>query len=182
MRVEIVGKNGFVPSQVNKEFVEKKLERVQDYFQEQENLRARVVCKVYPNYHKVEITIPTKNVLLRAESKGEDIYSAVDLALDKLERQVRKFKTRVKEKDNKSGINEIFAKNMFDAENLDKEIKASKLVRNKEVELEPMTLDEAMEQLELTGHDFFIYQDKGTHKVNVIYVRDDGDYAVIETK
>ena len=182
MRVEIVGKNGFSPSQVNKEFVEKKLERVQNYFQEQENLRTRVVCKVYPTYHKVEITIPTKNVTLRAESKGEDIYSAVDLSLDKLERQVRKYKTRVKEKDNKSGLNEVFAKGLFDAQSLEKEMQASKLVRNKEVELEPLTLDEAMEQLELTGHDFFIYIDKGTHKVNVIYVRDDGDYAVIETK
>ena len=74
MKVEVVGKNGFQPSDENREFIESKLQKVENYFSEQKELRARVVAKVYPTYQKVEVTIPTKNVTLRAESKGQDLY------------------------------------------------------------------------------------------------------------
>ena len=179
MKVEVVGKNGFQPSDENREFIESKLQKVENYFSEQKELRARVVAKVYPIYQKVEVTIPTKNVTLRAESKGQDLYSAIDLALDKLERQIRKYKTRVKEKKGKDALKDTFAEGYFDKA---EKITPANLVRTKQVTLVPLTDDEAMEQLELTDHNFFLYLDNNTLKVKVLYVRDDGNYAIIATE
>ncbi len=180
MKVEVVGKNGFNPTKANEEFAAKKLEKLQGYFNKE--LNARVVCKVYNDHHKVEVTVPTKNLTLRAESNGEDLYSAIDAAIDKLIAQIRKYKTRINDKSDREGIKEAFANPDLDLEALDKEMKAAQLVRNKEVELTPMTLEEAMTQMELTGHDFFVYLDKESGRTNVLYIREDGDYAVIETK
>ncbi len=177
MKVEVVGKNGFQPSTGNKKFIADKLEKVEQYFTEAE-LRARVVCKVYPTHHKVEVTIPTKNVTLRAEAIGEDLYSAVDVSIDKLERQVRKYKTRVKEKKGKDALKDTFAEGYFKD---DKPVKVSTVVRTKQIQLVPMDEEEAIEQLELTDHNFFIYLDKATLEIKVLYQREDGDYAILET-
>lgn len=182
MKIEVVGKNGFVPSQTNKDYCADKLAKIQHYFQDQDELEARVVCKVYPEYHKVEVTIPAKNIILRAEAQDQDVYSALDKTIDKLVAQIQKYKTRTKSKENKEGIKEVFANDAFDAKALEKEIIASNLVRSKKVELTPMTSDEAIEHMELTGHDFFIFLNKDTNQVCVVYTRDDGDYAIIETK
>ena len=180
MKVEVIGKNGFNPTDRNKQFIEEKLAKIEQYFKEVNDLRARVVCKVYPKYHKVEVTIPTKNVTLRAEAIGEDLYSSVDLSIDKLERQVRKYKTRVKEHKGKDALKETFSEGYFAKEA--EPVKAASLVRTKQINIVPLSDEEAMEQLELTDHDFFVYLDNVTLKVKVIYVREDGDYAVIEAQ
>ncbi|MDE5565404.1 MAG: ribosome-associated translation inhibitor RaiA [Anaeroplasmataceae bacterium] len=172
MKVEIVGKNGFNPSDANKEYAMKKLSKLEGLLPDYENVNARVVCKVYKTYHKVEVTIPTKNIILRAEVQEEDVYAAIDGAMDKLLKQVRRYNDRMKDKLGKKGI-----RSMDTGANDSKE----RIVRDKLVDLEPMTRDEAIDQMELLGHDFFIYLDKETRKTNVIYVRNDGDYAVIET-
>ena len=181
MKIEVIGKNGFTPSPANKEYAVKKLHKLEDFFGEDSNLKAVVVCKVYKTMHKVEVTIPTKNLIMRAECCEQDLYAAIDKAVDKLLQQVRKYKTRVKSKLDKEGIKSQI-KDDFDAENLQQEITADRLVRTKEVELEPLSLDEAISQMELLGHDFFIYLDKTTHKTNILYLRKDGNYANIETK
>ena len=170
MKVEIVGKNGFTPSDANKEYALKKLTKLEGLLQDYENLSARVVCKVYKAFHKVEVTIPTKNILLRAEVEEMDIYAAIDGAIDKLVRQVRHYNDRMKDKMGKKGIR-----------NVDVQPAEGRIVRDKNVDLEPMTREEAIDQMELLGHDFFIYLDKETHKTNVVYLRKDGNYAVIET-
>lgn len=171
MKVEIVGKNGFVPSDANKEYAIKKLSKLEGLIQDYEHIQARVVCKVYKQYHKVEVTIPTKNIILRAEVEEVDIYAAIDAAIDKLLKQVRRYNDRMKDKLGKKGIRS------YDSGGL----KDERVVRDKLVDLEPMTREEAIDQMELLGHDFFIYLDKETRKTNVIYVRNDGGYAVIET-
>ena len=182
MIIEVIGKNGFTPSVANREYAEKKLKKLNDFFGSDNELRALVVCKVYKQMHKVEITIPTKNLTMRAECSEQDLYAAIDRVVDKLLQQVRKYKTRVKSKLDKEGIKTQIPAEDFDAENLEHEIGAEKIVRNKQVELEPMTLEEAISQMELLGHDFFVYLDKNTHKTNVLYLRKDGNYANIETK
>lgn len=183
MKVEVIGKNGFVPSDANREYAANKLEKVSHFLKDDENLEARVVCKVYNDHHKVEITIPAKNIILRAEASDETVYSALDKSVDKLIAQIKKYKTRTKSKENKEGIKEIFVNDEFDAKALEKEIIASQLVRSKSVELSPLTVEEAIEQMELLGHDFFIFQNKDKDSaVCVIYTREDGDYAVLETK
>ncbi len=178
MKVEIVGKNGFKPSEENKDYITSKLQKVGTYFSDQ-NLNARVVAKVYPTYQKVEVTIPTKNVVLRAEAKAQDVYAALDLAIEKLDRQISKYKTRVKDKKGKDALKETFAEEYFAS------VKAeapAKVVRTKNITLVPLTDEEALDELELTGHDFFLYLDSETLKVKVVYVREDGDYAILLTE
>ncbi len=172
MKVEIVGKNGFNPSPANKEYAEKKLEKLQDVLQDYENVTARVVCKVYKTYHKVEVTIPSKNIMLRAEVMEESLYAAMDGAIDKLMKQVRRYNDKVKDKLGKKGIRSLGVS----------EAEPQRVTREKHLDLEPMTRDEAIDQMEALGHDFFVYLDKETRKTNVIYLRADGDYAVIETE
>ena len=180
MKIEVIGKNGFVPSAANREYAEKKLRKLEDFFGEESNLRALVFCKVYKQMHKVEITIPAKNLIMRSECCEFDLYAAIDKSVDKLLQQVRKYKTRVKSKLDKEGIKHQIVD--FDAENLEHELTADSIVKNKEIELEPMTLEEAITQMELLGHDFFVYMNKETHKTNILYLREDGNYANIEVK
>ncbi len=171
MKVEIVGKNGFSPSDANKEYAIKKLQKLDDILTDSANLHARVVCKVYKAFHKVEVTIPAKNIILRAEVEDVDIYAAIDGAIDKLVRQAKHYNDRIKDKMGKKSIR-----------NVNEETESPNVVRDKSVDLEPMTREEAIDQMELLGHDFFIYLDKETRKTNVIYLRNDGNYAVIETQ
>lgn len=171
MKVEIVGKNGFNPSDANKDYAVKKLGKLEGLLQDYDNISARVVCKVYKTYHKVEVTIPSKNIILRAEVTEADIYAAIDLVVDKLVKQVRRFNDKTKDKLGRQGIRSVEKA----------EPRNEKIVRDKQVNLEPMTADEALDQMEMLGHDFFIYLDKATRKTNVIYLREDGDYAIIET-
>ena len=171
MRIEVLGKNGFTPSESNKEYAIKKLSKLEHLLDDYENLNARVVCKVYKSYHKVEVTIPAKNIILRAEVMEEDLYAAIDGAIDKLVKQVRRFNDKIKDNLGKPGIRQAYP-----------EEKPQNIVRGKHVNLEPMTKEEALDQMELLGHDFFVYLDKETRKTNIIYLRDDGDYAIIETE
>lgn len=169
MKVEIVGKNGFIPSDFNKDYAIKKLGKLEGILSDFDTVSARVVCKVYKTYHKVEVTIPSKNIILRAEVMEEDIYAALDGAIDKLVKQVRRYNDKNKAKLGKQGIRSMPVE------------KDERIVRGKHVDLEPMTSEEAIDQMELLGHDFFIYLDKATRKTNVIYLRSDGGYAIIET-
>lgn len=173
MKVEIVGKNGFTPSEANKDYALKKLSKLEGLIHDYENVNARVVCKVYKAFHKVEVTIPTKNIILRAEVQEIDVYAAIDTAIDKLVSQIKRYNDRMKDKLGKKGIRST---DMSAESNKDERI-----VRGKNVDLEPMTSEEAIDQMELLGHDFFIYLDKETRKTNVVYLRNDGDYAIIET-
>jgi len=171
MKIEVVGKNGFNPSDSNRDYAIKKLGKLEGILSDYDNVTARVVCKVYKTYHKVEVTIPSKNIILRAEVMENDIYAALDGAIDKLVKQVRRHNDKVKDKLGKQGIKAMPVENS-DSENI---------VRQKKVDLEPMSAEEAIDQMEALGHDFFIYLDKSTRKTNVIYLRNDGDYAIIET-
>ena len=179
MKIEVLGKNGFTPSEANREYAEKKLAKLDGRIPDADFTHARVVCKVYKTFHKVEITIPVKGGrILRSEVSDVDIYSAIDKSIDKLLTQVRRHNDRVKDKLGKQSIR--YAEEPAEAPIVTEE--EPKVTRNKKVELEPMTKEEAIDQMELLGHDFFIYLDKETMKTNVIYLRDDGDYAVIETE
>ena len=174
MRIEVVGKNGFNPSDANRDYAIKKLGKLEHMISDFDTVSARVVCKVYKSFHKVEVTIPTKNIILRAEVSDTDIYAAIDGAIDKLMTQVRRYNDKTRDKLGKKSIRH--AEEPVEGE------KSSKFVRDKHVDLVPMTREEALDQMELLGHDFFIYLDKETKKTNVIYLREDGDYAVIETE
>lgn len=179
MRVEIVGKNGFNVGKRTEEYVNKKLQKIDQFFGNEVIDVARVVLKSYPTYYAVEVTIPARSLILRAEVKDPELFGAIDKSVDKLLAQVRKRKDRVKNKLEKEGIKEVY-RNM-DIDDIEKEVIAGQLVKNKEIDLVPMTVDEALDQMELLGHSFFVFLNKSNHKVCVAYLREDGDYAIIET-
>lgn len=181
MKYDITGKNGFVPTEAIKDYAKKRLDKVVSFFGPGVVQEVRVVCKVYKDHHKVEVTIPTKSNILRAESSDYDMYSAIDKANDKLQSQIRRFKDKLKSNLEKEGIKDAYSKE-FDALELEKELKATQLVKNKEIELKPMTPEEAIAAMELLNHSFYVFLDSKTNRTNVVYRREDGDYAVIETK
>lgn len=180
MRVEIVGKNGFVFHERTEELVNKRLQKIDQFFGDGVIDLVRVVLKQYTTYYAVEITIPVKGLIFRSEVKDKDFKAAIDIACDKLLSQVRRRKDMVKNKLEKEGIKNVY-RSQLDVDDIEKDVIAGQLVKNKKVALKPMTLQEALDQMELLGHNFFVYQDSCSHKVNVIYTRDDGNYAVIET-
>lgn len=179
--VEVIGKNGFVPTEAIRKYAENKLDKVVSMFGEDAINRVRVVTKVYNDHHKVEVTVYAKGQMVRAEVADPDMYAAIDKSIDKLVAQVRKHKEKLQSTIEKQGIKEVFSKE-FDAESLEKELVATNLVKNKKIELVPMTTYEAIVEMELSSHDFFVFLDRDTNRTNVVYRRLDGDYAVIETE
>jgi len=158
-----------------KEYVTEKLSKLNKYFKDSENLRAHVIVKVRGRDQIIEVTIPTSKFTLRGEEAHSDLYAAIDLVIDKLERQIRKNKTKLSSK----MVNDNFANfNLdFDAEEQNEE----KIVKRKTLEMKPMSEEEAIIQMELLGHEFFVFKDSDIEKVCVLYKRKEGNYGIIET-
>ncbi len=176
MKVNIRGKNISLTEGIEQK-INKKLSILDKYFIMSDNVEARVLIRTYPLGQKIEVTIPTEYVLLRAEVVDDDLYNAVDLVIDKLERQIRKYKTRLsrKSKDNK------LAFNVASIIPLDEE-EEDEVVKTKTINPKPMDLEEAIMQMELIGHTFFVYKDTETNQISVVYKRNDGGYGLIETE
>jgi len=181
MRIEIIGREGFVPNKRQKAYVEKRLAKVVDIFGPNVISEIRVVCKQYKDHYKIEVTIPAKRTILRAEVQDKDMLTAVDKVTDKLVAQIRKYKDKLKNNLEKEGIKQAYSK-AFDEEIFERTTLSSQLVKNKKIKLDPMTTEEAITEMELLGHDFYVFLEKETMKTNVIYRRYDGNYAVIETE
>lgn len=176
MKITLRGKNIEITEAIE-EKVGEKLSKLDKYFIVSENVEAKVLVRTYPYGQKIEVTIPTEYVLLRAEVVNQDLYNAIDLVIDKLEGQIRKYKTRLnrKSKDNK------LAFNLASIEPLDDE-EEDVLVKTKTITPKPMDMEEAIMQMELIGHSFFVYRDTETDAISIVYRRNDGDYGLIETE
>lgn len=175
MRFEIVGQNVSVTEGMRAK-IETKLSFLDKYLLIDPETIARVVVKVHPNSQKIEVTIPTKIGQLRAEVEHEDLYAAIDLAIDKLEDQIRKQKTRLSRK-HKDKLAVAFVE-----EDLDKLSVKDIPVKTKTIVAEEMDLEEAILKMEMLGHSFFIYTDSETETVSVVYRRNKGGYGLIETE
>ncbi|MBY6086992.1 ribosome hibernation-promoting factor, HPF/YfiA family [Priestia flexa] len=167
-----------------REYVEKKLSKLERYFDGTPNADVNVNLKVYNNDQKIEVTIPMTDLVLRAEETHTDLYAAVDLVLDKLERQIRKHKTKVNRKMREKGAGKyLFAALEGDpsvavaAETDEEELE---LVRTKRFNLKPMDSEEAILQMNMLGHSFFVFTNADTNTTNVVYRRKDGRYGLIE--
>ena len=159
-----------------KDYTETKLGRLEKYFKD-DDITANVLARVRGNNQIVEVTIPTSKFILRSEEENDDLYAAIDLVTDKLERQIRKNKTRLN-RNVKENVKEF----NFDYEIFEDEESKEKVVKRKNIEMKPMDEEEAILEMELLGHSFFVYKDMDTDKVCVLYKRKDGDYGLIETK
>ena len=174
MKITLRGKNIEITEAIE-EKVSEKLSKLDKYFIVSENVEAKVLVRTYPYGQKIEVTIPTEYVLLRAEVVDQDLYNAIDLVIDKLEGQIRKYKTRLnrKSKDNK------LAFNLASIEPLDDE-EEDVLVKTKTITPKPMDMEEAITKMEALDHSFFVYLDSEDEKVSVLYRREDGTYGVLQ--
>lgn len=179
MRVQVRGKNGFTVTDAIEAYAKDKLEKVERYFKE--DLEAFVVCKIYKDHHKVEVTIPTKFYTMRAEVGDPDMYAAIDLTIDKLESQIRKHKSKITRSLQKKEATHLLFNEELDLEALERELVTSPMKR-KNIVLDEMSVEEAITALEVLGHDFYIFKDEESKRTSVLYLRNDGKYGVIETE
>ena len=176
MKYQIIGKNIVVTDAI-RSTIEEKLSRMEKYVVINDDVLARAVVRSYNVGAKVEITIFTKQMDLRAEVKNDDLYAAVDLAIDKLEDQMRKLKTRMDRGKDSASLGEAFVLEGIEAEEGEDEI-----VRTKSIYLEPMSIDAAITRMEALGHSFFLYLDEDDDQICVAYKRLDGGYGVIQAE
>ena len=178
MKYQIIGKNISVTDAIRDD-IERKLRRMDKYFVINDDVLCRAVVRSYTVGAKVEITIFTKEMDFRAEVKNDDLYAAVDLAVDKLEGQMRKLKTRMDRTKESDSLGRALAmENIIEDAEEDKE----EIVRTKSIRLEPMSIDEAITRMEALGHSFFLYLDEEDDEIAVVYRRIDGGFGVIEAE
>ncbi len=171
MKVTVVTKNIELTPAL-KDMVEKKVSKLDKYFES--NVNAKATLSVQKNRHRVEIAIPFNGILLRAEEITDDMYKSIDKVEEKLERQIRKQRTKLSRKMNDSLRFAEIATDRFEDEH------EGEVVKTKRFAVKPMNVDEAILQMELIGHNFFVYKDADTNNISVLYKRKDGDYGLLE--
>lgn len=182
MRFSFTGKN-LVVSQDMKDATEKKIGRLERLFPD--STEVFVTFSVVKQENKVEVSIPLNKRLLRAEITANDMYAAVDGAVDVLERQMVKYKKRLKDKSRRdSAFKDEFK--MFDlsgdstSDDEDVKEEAINIERKKHFPLKPMDPEEAVMSMEMLGHNFYVFRNSGTDEINVVYKRNQGSYGIID--
>ncbi|OPH54540.1 ribosomal subunit interface protein [Paenibacillus ferrarius] len=163
-----------------RDYVDKKLTRLERYFEAPLTSDVQVKLSVIKGLQSIEVSIPLTGVLLRAEERNADMYASIDLVVDKLERQIRKHKTRTNRKIRQEGGKRDLFKVETSAVTYVEEEEDFELVRNKRFDLKPMDVEEAILQMNMVGHNFFVFSNMDTDTVNVVYKRNDGKYGLIE--
>ena len=179
-RYNVRGENIEVTAAI-REYAEKKLSKLERFFDNVPEATAHVNLKVYTDKTaKVEVTIPLPYLVLRAEETSIDLYGSIDLVVDKLERQVRKYKTKINRKSREKGFAPTSSPSMIE-EDLDENNGQLEIVRTKRISLKPMDSEEAVLQMNMLGHNFFIFEDSETNGTSIVYRRKDGKFGLIET-
>jgi putative sigma-54 modulation protein len=176
MRFDIRGKNIEITDAL-KEYTTKRLSKLEKYIDDVKE--AQVALSVEGERHKVEVTIPLNGVILRGEEATEDMYSSIDLVVTKLEKQIEKYKTRLYRHNRGVGLKKAIADEIR-ANMRDIDFDRFKVVRTKRFALKPMDEEEAIMQMNLLGHSFFVFFNAKDEEVNVVYRRKDGNYGLIE--
>lgn len=171
MKYQIMCNNAKI-SENNQEAIKAKLEKIEKLLHKSEEMECRIVVKFRNNKSKVEITIPTPYLLLRCEVECDELLDAVDLAKDKLEKQIAKIKSRLDRSSDRVNLGKTFG--------LYEEAPEEIYIKNKTIHPGCMTLDDAITEMESTDHDFYIYEDIEDHTISVVYRRKDGGYGVID--
>src|SRR5512144_967613 len=167
------------PSDALKSYADEKLERVKKYIDEP--VVAQVFMTVEKIRHCAEVTITAKGITIKASEETNDMYSAVDAVVDKIERQLRRYKERIKEHKPTSDTRERqIRKSVVEAASLETR-REPVVIRTKTFSIKPMSVEEAVMQMDLLHKDFLVFTDASTDNINVIYRRKNGDYDLIET-
>ena len=172
MKIKIFGKNIEVTEGI-RSAVEEKIGKLDKYFAEE--TRVDVTLSVNKNEQKVEVTIPVKGRIIRAEEISDDMYVSIDLVLEVIERQVNKHKKKLIDKEQ----NAAYLQNSFVEEETDEDDEI-KIVRSKRFAVKPMYPDDACIQMDLLGHNFYVFRNAETEEVNVVYKRKGNTYGLIE--
>ncbi len=171
MKIDIVEKNYDVGTRLEG-LIEKKVGKLDKYFDK--NTSCKVVCKKEGNLFKLEISIATKNAFFRSEVAGENMYNNLDVALPKLEKQILKFKGKKKDFKVPAVPDELLFLDEIPDE------KPSKISKRKSFSLTPVSEEEAVFMLEAVDHDFYVFLNAETGKINILYRRQNGEYGIIE--
>ncbi|HHY75441.1 MAG TPA: ribosome-associated translation inhibitor RaiA [Firmicutes bacterium] len=167
MEINVRGKNIDVNPTL-KQYAEKRLSKI-DRFIKQDPLSVQVTFSTERDNYVVEVTVPLNGYLLRAEESARDAFSSVDNVVEKLEKQIEKYRTR------------LFRRDKVEISSVPREeMEAPRIVKVKRFPMKPMTPEEATMQMELLGHDFYVFHNAETDTVNVVYRRKDGNYGLIE--
>jgi len=173
MKIEFLSKN-YSPSDKLKTVIEHKLEKLDKFFDE--DTKIKVMLKQSKEIYTLELTINIDKGVLRSEVSSDNMYNNIDIALPKLEKQIIKHHKKIESK-----FKNFKAKDFATIPTVEEVEPQSIVVKSKTFELTPMTVDDAIEELELVGHDFFVFLNKTTNMVNVVYKRTDNNYGLIET-
>ena len=174
MKFIIIGKNIEVTPGL-KEAVEHKLGKLERYFTPDTEIH--VTLSVQKERQKIEVTIPVKNGIVRSEQESSDMYVSIDLVEEVIERQLRKYKNKLVAK-HQEGSN--FKQEFFEETESVEEEGEIKIVRTKKFGFKPMYPEDACIQMELLGHDFYVFCNAETDEVNVVYRRKNGTFGLIE--
>lgn len=172
MKIVVRGKN-FEVTNALREWVEKKVGKVEKYFDNIEE--AQVMLTVNRDRHRAEVTIPLDGIVLRGEEETGDMYASIDNVMEKMERQIEKYKSRIDPRLKGESVRDLFPGKSGAAYT-----PLQQVVRTKRFAVKPMPVDEAIMQMNLIGHSFFVFRNADTEEVNVVYTRKDGNFGLIE--
>ncbi|MCI5918750.1 MAG: ribosome-associated translation inhibitor RaiA [Roseburia sp.] len=173
MRITITGRNIELTEGL-KAAVEDKLGKLERYFTP--DTEVYVTLSVEKERQKIEVTIPAKGNYIRSEQVSNDMYVSIDLVEEVIERQLKKYRTKIATK--QQNAESVFKKEFLD--NSDEEDEEIKIIRTKKFGIKPMYPEDACVQMELLGHDFFVFMNAETEEVNVVYKRKGNTYGLIE--
>lgn len=170
MKVLVRGRNVDVTNAL-KEYVEKRVGKLNKFLDNVDE--AIVIMSVEGDSHKAEVTVPYNGIILRGEEATGDMYSSIDLLVDKMEKQIDKYKGKI----NRRRVNgqKVPQRNWAHDED-----ESPRVVKTKRFAIKPMPVDEAVMQMNLLGHSFFVFSNAETEQVNVVYKRKDGNFGLIE--
>lgn len=163
------------------DYAEKRIGKLEKYFSEPLTVSARVNMRVHNKEQVIEVTIPIQGLLLRAEVGQEDMYTSIDMVVSKLERQIKKYKTRLyrKSRQNERQARQVSGGTLTQTAEPEIGDAAPEVVRRKSFVLKPMTVKEAILQMDMLGHSFFVFNNAESNVINVVYRRRDGRYGLI---
>ena len=167
------------PSEALKSYAEEKLERVKKYIDEP--IVVQVFLTVEKIRHMAEVTINAKGITIKAAEETNDMYASIDAVSDKIERQLRRFKERIKaHKPAAADVRERqVQKSIVEAQSIEEGSKEPVIIKTKSFSMKPMSVEEAVMQMELLHKDFLVYTESSTETINVVYRRKDGNYGLI---
>lgn len=177
MQITMTGKNVEITAAI-RQYAEEKLGKMHKYLESISD--AHVILSLQKYLHIAEITLRADGITIRAEERSQDMYSSLDLVIDKIERQVRRYKERIVTHGARR-VNRLDTASGMPPSAEETTEGAGEILRTKRFPMKPQFTDEAIMQMELLGHNFYVFRNADTEEINVIYRRRDGNYGLIET-